>query len=102
MQVYQGFKLLTDQRVEMINGQTLTIRTSEMRGFTGGLQRESAAGLGYQPKADQLEEGVTLRISPLLTFDGDAIDAAIELTANTVKNFHRTRVIAPARSARAR
>ena len=65
MQVYQGFKLLTDQKVEMINGQTLTIRTSEMRGFTGGLQRESAAGLGYQPKADQLEEGVTLRISPL-------------------------------------
>jgi hypothetical protein len=95
MQVYQGFKLLTDQRVEMINGQTLTIKTSEMRGFTGGLQRESAAGLGYQPKADQLEEGVTLRISPLLTFDGDAIDAAIELTANTVKNFHRTRIIAP-------
>ncbi len=95
MQVYQGFKLLTDQKVEMINGQTLTIKTSETRGFTGGLQRESAVGLGYQPKADQLEEGVTLRISPLLTFDGDALDAAIELTANTVKNFHRTRIIAP-------
>ena len=59
------------------------------------MQRESAVGLGYQPKAEQLEEGVTLRLSPLLTFDGDALDAAIELTANTVKNFHRTRVIAP-------
>ncbi len=51
--------------------------------------------MGFQPKADQLEEGVTLRMSPLLTFDGDALDAAIELTANTVKSFHRTRVIAP-------
>ena len=59
------------------------------------MQRESAVGLGYQPRAEQLEEGVTLRLSPLLTFDGDALDAAIELTANTVKNFHRTRVIAP-------
>ena len=95
MQVYQGFRLLTDQKVEMVNGQTLTVKTSELRGYTGGMQRESAVGLGYQPKAEQLEEGVTLRLSPLLTFDGDALDAAIDLTANTVKSLHRTRVIAP-------
>lgn len=95
MQVYQGFRLLTDQKVDMINGQTLTVKTSEPRGYTGGMQRESAVGLGYQPKAEQLEEGVTLKLSPLLTFDGDALDAAIDLTANTVKSLHRTRVIAP-------
>ena len=95
MQVYQGFRLLTDQKVEMVNGQTLTVKTSEPRGYTGGLQRESAVGLGFQPKAEQLEEGVTLRLSPLLTFDGDTLDAAIDLTANTVKSLHRTRVIAP-------
>ncbi|WP_406697253.1 hypothetical protein V5E97_00310 [Singulisphaera sp. Ch08] len=95
MQIHQGFKLLTDQKVELVNGQTLVIKTSEPRGYTGGLQRESAAGLGYQPRTEQLEEGITLKLSPLLTFDGDALDAAIELTANTVKNFHRTRVIAP-------
>lgn len=95
MQVYQGFRLLTDQKVDMVNGQTLTVKTSEPRGYTGGMQRESAVGLGYQPKAEQLEEGVTLRLSPLLTFDGDALDAAIDLTANTIKSLHRTRVIAP-------
>jgi hypothetical protein len=95
MQVYQGFRLLADQKVEMVNGQTLTVKTSEPRGYTGGMQRESAVGLGFQPKAEQLEEGVTLRLSPLLTFDGDSLDAAIDLTANTVKSFHRTRVIAP-------
>lgn len=95
MQIYQGFKLLTDQKVDLVNGQTLVIKTSESRGYTGGLQRESAAGLGYQPRTEQLEEGVTLRLSPLLTYEGDMLDAAIELTANTVKNFHRTRVIAP-------
>jgi len=95
MQVYQGFRLLIDQKVDMVNGQTLTVKTSEARGYTGGMQRESAVGLGYQPKAEQLEEGVTLRLSPLLTFDGDALDAAVDLNANTVKSLHRTRVIAP-------
>ncbi len=95
MQVYQGFKLLADQRIEMVNGQTLKFTTSETRGFTGGLQREAAAGMGFQPKAEQLEEGVVLQLSPLLTFEGDTIDAAISLTANTVKNIHRVRVIAP-------
>jgi hypothetical protein len=95
MQIQQGFKLLVDRQFEMINGQTLTIKTLEARGFTGGLQRESAAGLGYQPKAEHLEEGVILRLSPLLTYEGDMIDAAVELTANTIKSFHRTRVIAP-------
>ena len=95
MQVYQGFKLLANQKYEMVNGQTLKVETTVARGYTGGMQRESTAGLGFQPKAEQLEEGVTLRLSPLLTFDGDALDAAIDLTANTVKTLHRTRVIAP-------
>jgi hypothetical protein len=78
-----------------VNGQTLTVKTSEMRGYTGGMERESASGLGFQPKAEQIEEGVTLKFSPLLTFDGDALDAAVDLSANTVKNLHQTRVIAP-------
>ncbi len=95
MQIHQGYRLLTDQKVEMVNGQTLTVKTSEPRGYTGRMQRESANGLGYQPKSEQLEEGVTLRLSPLLTFDGDTLDAAIDLTANTVKSLHRTKVIAP-------
>ena len=95
MQVYQGFLLLTDQKVAIINGQTLTVKTSESRSYTGGMQRESAVGLGYQPKAESLEEGVTLRLSPLLNYDADTLDAAIDLTANTVKSLHRTRVIAP-------
>ncbi len=95
MQVYQGFKLLVNQKYEMVNGQTLKVETSVARGYTGGIQRESAVGFGFQPKSEQLEEGFTLRLSPLLTYEGDALEAAIELTANTVKSFHRTKVIAP-------
>jgi hypothetical protein len=95
MQLHQGFKLLVNQKYEMINGQTLKVETTLARTFNGGMQRESAVGLGFQPQAEQLDEGFTLRLSPLLTFDGDTVDAAIELTANTVRSIHRTRVLAP-------
>ena len=50
MQVQQGFRKLADQRVEMINGQTLTIKTSEPRSFASGLQREGGAGAGFQSR----------------------------------------------------
>lgn len=95
MQVQQGFRKLADERVEMVNGQTLTIRTSEPRSYSGGLQRESGFGLGFAPRTDKLEESIVLKLSPLLTFDGDTLDASIDLTVNTVRTFHRTKVIAP-------
>jgi hypothetical protein len=95
MQIQQGFRKLADQKIEMINGQTLTIRTHEERNFAGGLQRESAAGLGFQPRVDKIDEHITLKMSPLLNYDGNAVDAMIDLTINTVRSFHRTKVIAP-------
>jgi hypothetical protein len=95
MSVQQGFRKIFDQSLNMINGQTLTISRTDKRGYAGGMQREGAAGLGFQPKPENLEEGITLRVSPLLTFDGDAVDAAIDLTVNTVRSFHRTKVLAP-------
>lgn len=95
MQMQQGFRKLVDQRVSMVNGQTLTITTSVPRTYHGGIQRESAAGTGYQPKAEELQEGVVLRLSPLLTFAGDAMDAAIDLSVNSVQAFQRTKIIAP-------
>jgi hypothetical protein len=95
MQVQQGFRKLEDQRIEMVNGQTLTIRHGAQHTYASGLQREGTAGMGFQAKADKIEEGITLKLSPLLTFDGDALDAMIDLAVNTVRSFHRTRVIAP-------
>jgi hypothetical protein len=95
MQVQQGFRKLADQRLEMINGQTLTIKTSEPRAFASGLQRDGGSGGGFQSKADKIEESVILKLSPLLNFEGDATDAMIDLTVNTVRSFHRTRVITP-------
>jgi hypothetical protein len=95
LQTQQGLRKLYDDRLEMVNGQVLTIRTAEPRTFAGGMQRESAAGQGFTPRADKLEESVVLKLSPLLTFEGDSVDASIDLTVNTVRMFHRTKVIAP-------
>jgi hypothetical protein len=92
MQVQQRFRKLEDKRFEVVNGQTLTIHTSEKHPYAGRLQRE---GAGFQAASDQLEESVFLKLSPLLNFDGDGLDAAIDLTVNSVRSFHRTKVIAP-------
>lgn len=91
----QGHKLLVDRPVEMINGQTLKIETFINRGYIAGTQRANNAALGAQGRSDQLREGVWLHISPLLTYDTDAVDVYLDLTTNTVRSFHRSRVIAP-------
>jgi hypothetical protein len=95
MQVWQGFKLLGNTSVEVLNGQTLKFSRVEDKGFTAGIQREGAVGLGFQPKVEKLEEGVVLRFSPLLSYDGDTLDAAVELTTNVVRKLHQVKVIAP-------
>ena len=88
MQLQQGFRKLAKDRVEMINGQTLTVRTSEERSFAGGILRDTV-------RPEKIDEGIVLKLSPLLNFDGNAVDAKIDLTVNTVRSFHRTKVIAP-------
>jgi hypothetical protein len=95
MQIQQGFRKLAKERWDMYNGQTLTFKSFEDRNFTGGLQRESSTGLTFQPRPEKIVEGIVLKISPLLTFEGKAVDAKIDLTVNTVRSFHRTKVIAP-------
>ena len=95
MQVWQGFKLLGDQTWEVLNGQTIKFSSVVERAFTGGIQRESAVGLGFQPKVEKLEEGIVLKFSPLLTYEGDTLEAAIELSTNLVRKLHPVKVLAP-------
>jgi hypothetical protein len=95
MGITQGFKPLYDQRVEMVNGQTLRVEQSVRQNYVAGLQRASAVGLGFQPGTQPLVEGIELRLSPLLTYEADALDAAIDLKATTVRRLHGTKVIAP-------
>ena len=90
-----GKQLNPDQTYKMINGQTLTIETMEDREYTAGLQRSSAVGLGYQAGSDKLKEGIVLRLSPLLNYEGTGLEAAIDLRANVVRSLYHARVIAP-------
>ncbi len=94
MMLYQGFKLLADKTVKVLNGQTLLIETADDLNFVSSTQSEGASGVGAQPKTDQLKEGAFLRFSPLLTYDGDAVDAAVDFRATTVKRLIRTKVLA--------
>lgn len=95
MRVYQGFKPIADRKFEMINGQTIFMQSTVSRNYTAGLQRESGSAVGFQPAVKPLEEGVVLRLSPLLSYEGDTLDAALELKANTIRSLHKTAVIAP-------
>ncbi len=90
-----GKQLNPDQTYKMINGQTLTIETLEDREYNAGLQRSSAVGQGYQAGTDKLKEGVVLRLSPLLSYEGNSLEAAIDLRANVVRSLYHARVLAP-------
>ena len=95
MQVWQGFLALEDKKYDLLNGQTLKVDKSFKKSYPGGVQREGAVGLGYQPKVEALSEGIVLRFSPLLGWEGDTLDAAIELTTNLIRRFHTTPVLGP-------
>ncbi|MFM7130413.1 MAG: hypothetical protein ACKO0V_13760, partial [bacterium] len=87
--------LLADQQVEMINGQTLSMVTQEKKPYNPGLQRQSTANVqSTEPSFNQLLEGVDLKFSPLLTYEGDSVDGAIDLKCDTVKSMIKTRVLA--------
>jgi hypothetical protein len=93
MQVNQGFKMLEDREIKMINGQTLNVAREADVDYIVGPQRDSAAGLGYQPGTAKLKEGIYLRVSPLYTFEGDAVDLALDLQAVTVKSKIATKIL---------
>jgi hypothetical protein len=95
MQIQQGFRQLAKEGVEMINGQTLSIMTRAPRTFVGGLAPDPGGGIAFQPRTDKIDEGIMLKLSPLLTYQGTAVDAKIDLTVNMVRMLHRTKVIAP-------
>ncbi len=95
MQVQQGFRQLSKESIEVVNGQTTGIKTYDVRTYVGGLVQEPGGAVTFQPRPDKIEEGVFLKISPLLNFDGNAVNAKIDLRVNTVRMLHRTKVIAP-------
>lgn len=97
MGINQSFRKLYDKRHQLINGQTLFVKLGLDRNYVEGLERASTTALGYEQKVSKLDEGVELRVSPLLNYDGTAVDLALDLKAAFVRKLHATRVIAPRR-----
>ena len=93
MQQYRGYAVLEDKTIQVVNGQTLVVDKSEPVDYAAGVQRDGAAGFGFQPVAQQLREGVTLRMSPLLTYDGDALELALDLQTNIVRRLIKTSIL---------
>ncbi len=93
MSVWPGYRNLGETQVEVLNGQTLRFPQMEKKPYTSSVQREGAVGVGYQPKVENLEEGIVLRFSPLLSYEGDTLDAAIELSTNLVRKLHQVKVL---------
>ena len=95
MQAWPGYQLLGKRPAEVLNGQTLKFDQVADRPFTSGVAREGAVGLGFQPKVEKLQEGVVLKFSPLLNYEGDMLDAAVELSTNLIRKLHPVKVVVP-------
>ncbi len=95
MQVWQGFQMLEDKKYELLNGQTLRVEKSFKQAYPGSTQRDGPVGLGHQPKVDNLTEGIVLRFSPLLSWEADTFDAAIDLSTNLIRKFHQVKILGP-------
>jgi hypothetical protein len=97
MSLSQSFRVIEERKEPIVNGQTLAMKTGLKDPITyrGGLDRSSKVQIGFEPTVDAVEEGVELRISPLLLDEGTSVDLAVDLGATVVRRKHLTRVIVP-------
>lgn len=93
MHQYRGFEVLLNKSLKVVNGQTLVVEKYEPVDFTAGVQRDGAAGFGFQPAPQQLREQVVLRMSPLLSYEGDSLELALDLQTNIVRRFVKTSIL---------
>ncbi len=93
MKEFSGFEIVEDQKRKVVNGQNLHVDRFAPANYAARAERDGAAGLGFAPAFEQLEEGVWLTISPLLTYDGDAIDLAVDLKTNVIRRLIKTSIL---------
>lgn len=102
-QIDQGFQIVGGKQLEIVNGQSTLVETTLKRTYAAGIQPETGgenAGQSPNPNTGNvrtLTEGVSLKISPLLRFEGDDIELHMDLRASSIKSFFRARVIGPRR-----
>ncbi|MEX2173610.1 MAG: hypothetical protein WD872_04560 [Pirellulaceae bacterium] len=73
-------------RVEIFNGQSQTLTRTQPRRYQRGVQLRSD-GLGYELLPGSIDEGYSLQVSPLLSLDGQTVDAAIKCQVDQVERL---------------
>lgn len=66
----------------IFNGQTHAVKGTRPRMFSAGQQTTSAS-----PQMGRVDEGFSLQVSPLVSREGDSIEAVIKCSVNQVEGF---------------
>ncbi|MBA2115873.1 hypothetical protein [Bremerella alba] len=68
------------------NGQSSTISMLQPRSFVRGV-RATQTSPGYELQTDQIEEGFSMEVSPLLTPDDRMIDSVLKCSVDQIEKF---------------
>ena len=82
------FRDYSSSQMLVTNGQSSAISTMRPKGYTGGIVlHPEQAHPGFEPQMAQFEEGLSLSISPLLSLDGQSIDAMIKCNVDQLEKL---------------
>ncbi|MBI3467074.1 MAG: hypothetical protein HY000_29010, partial [Planctomycetes bacterium] len=81
--------------VAVTNGQTSNVDSAQPMSYISGLELASGAFTAYNPVIGRLNEGAKLRVTPLWTADGTAVDMRLVLTTRAVRKLHQAQSTAP-------
>jgi hypothetical protein len=69
------------------NGQSKQISANQTRNYIRDVVLKPEAWPGFEPQMAQLDEGFNLEFSPLLSLDGNVVDAVLRLEVNQVEKM---------------
>ncbi len=69
------------------NGQSTVVSASRARNYTRDVVLRPDAWPGFEPQAGYLDEGFSLEFNPLLSADGQSIDAAVKCSIDQVEKL---------------
>lgn len=70
------------------NGQSISVVATQPRRYVQGFYSQAEAWPQIQQQLGSVEEGFSLELSPLLSLDGQAIDAAIKCNIDQIEKLH--------------
>ncbi|HEY2837727.1 MAG TPA: hypothetical protein VGJ26_01160 [Pirellulales bacterium] len=81
------------------NGQSTTVASTRPRTFTRDITLRPEAWPAYEPELGQFDEGFSLELSPLLSLDGNSIDAVIKCNIDQLERLVPVMLDVPTRVA---